>query len=167
MLFRSVFFYLSFLNELIASGGVDHALVDAHTTGFSTIAGLCAPWTPERTAEVTGIDPAALREMVAAFRSAGAAAMYSSTGVNMGTNGVLGFWLQEVINAVSGNLDRPGGTVVGQGIFDFAKFGKRTGTLMSDDVSRVGGFRKTNDAFPGGILADEILTPGQIGRAHV
>ena len=49
--------------------------------------------------------------MVTAFRSAGAAAMYSSTGVNMGTNGVLGFWLQEVINAVSGNLDRPGGAM--------------------------------------------------------
>ena len=139
----------------------DHALVDAHTTGFSTIGELCAPWTPERTAEVTGIAPATLREVVAAFRSAGAAAMYSSTGVNMGSNGVLGFWLQEVINAVSGNLDRPGGTVVGKGIFDFAKFGKRTGTLMSDDVSRIGGFRKTNDAFPGGILADEILTPGK------
>ena len=64
-------------------------------------------------------------------------------------------------SAISGNLDRPGGTVVGKGIFDFAKFGKRTGTLMSDDVSRIGGFRKTNDAFPGGILADEILTPGK------
>jgi formate dehydrogenase len=78
----------------------------------------------------------------------------------MGTNGVLAFWLQEAINAVSGNLDRVGGTLVGKGIFDFAKFGKRTGTLMSDDTSRIGGFRKVNDAFPGGILADEILTPG-------
>lgn len=156
-----VFFYLSFLNELIASGGVDTAIVAAHTTGFDEVAALCAAWTPERTADVTGIDPAVLREMVTAFRDAGAAAMYSSTGVNMGSNGVLGFWLQEVINAISGNLDRAGGTVVGKGIFDFAKFGKRTGTLMSDDTSRVGGFRKTNDAFPGGILADEILTPGK------
>lgn len=155
-----VFFYLSFLHELIAIDGIDRGLVDAHTTGFDAVAALCAPWTPERTAEITGIDPATLRSVVAAFSTAGAAAMYSSTGVNMGSNGVLGFWLQEVINAVSGNLDRPGGTVVGKGIFDFAKFGKRTGTLMSDDVSRVGGFRKTNDAFPGGILADEILTPG-------
>jgi formate dehydrogenase len=31
---------------------------------------------------------------------------------------------------------------------------------MSNDASRIGGFRKVNDAFPGGILADEILTPG-------
>lgn len=155
-----VFFYLGFLNELIDSGGVDTSIVDAHTTGFDALADLVAPWTPERCAEVTGIAPEALRGIVAAYTAADGAALYSSTGVNMGSNGVLAFWLQEAINAVAGNLDRAGGTLVGKGIFDFARFGKRTGTLMSDDVSRVGGFRKTNDAFPGGILADEILTPG-------
>jgi len=155
-----VFFYLAFLNELIASGGVRQEFVDTHTTGFDSIRRLVAPWTPERAAEVTGIDAPTMRSVVNAYRRADGAALYSSTGVNMGTNGVLAFWLQEVINAVSGNLDRPGGTLVGEGIFDFPKFGKRTGTLMSEETSRIGGFRKVNDAFPGGILADEILTPG-------
>ncbi len=155
-----VFFYLAFLNELIASGGVNRSVVETHTTGFDDLVAFAAPWTPERTAEVTGITPEALRSVVRAYRTAGSAALYSSTGVNMGSNGVLAFWLQEAINAVSGNLDRVGGTLVGKGIFDFAKFGKRTGTLMSNDTSRIGGFRKVNDAFPGGILADEILTPG-------
>ena len=155
-----VFFYLAFANELIATDAIDHAMVDAHTTGFRELAELVAPWTPERTSTVTGIDPAVLRDIVATFAAADGAALYSSTGVNMGSNGVLAFWLQEAINVVTGNLDRPGGTLVGKGIFDFAKFGKRTGTLMSDEKSRIGGFPKVNDAFPGGILADEILTPG-------
>lgn len=155
-----VFFYLSFVHELIARGAVDRALVEAHTTGFDAVRRLVEPWSPERTAPVTGIEPAALREIVTAYADADGAALYSSTGVNMGTNGVLAFWLQEVANAISGNLDRSGGTVVGRGIVDFARFGVRTGTLMSDDRSRIGGFRKVNDAFPGGILADEILTPG-------
>lgn len=155
-----VFFYLAFLNELIASGGVNRSVVETHTTGFDDLVAFATPWTPERTAEVTGIAPEALRSLVGTYRTAGSAALYSSTGVNMGSNGVLAFWLQETINAVSGNLDRVGGTLVGKGIFNFAKFGKRTGTLMSNDTSRIGGFRKVNDAFPGGILADEILTPG-------
>lgn len=155
-----VFFFLSFLHELIASGGVDQRVVDGHTTGFDRLAALAGAWPPERTAPVTGIDPAVLRDVVAAYSGADGAALYSSTGVNMGTNGVLAFWLQEAINAVSGNLDRAGGTLVGEGIFDFPRFGKRTGTLMSDETSRIGGFRKVNDAFPGGVLADEIVTPG-------
>ncbi len=156
-----VFFYLSFLHELIASGGVDRRLVARHTTGWDAVEKLVQDWSPERTAEVTRIRPETLREMVASYRLADGAALYCSTGVNMGTNGSLCFWLQEVINAVSGNLDRRGGTLVGHGIVDFAKFGKRSGMFMKDVRSRIGGFGTVNDAFPGGLLADEILTPGE------
>jgi anaerobic selenocysteine-containing dehydrogenase len=154
-----VFFYLSFLRELLA-GGVDEARIARIAKGLEAVRALCAPWTPERTAEVTRIPPGKLREVVAAFRAADGAALYSSTGVNMGSNGSLAFWLQEVANCVSGNLDRPGGTLVGNGVIDFAAFGKKTGTLMRTDRSRVGDFQSVNDGFPGGILADEILTPG-------
>jgi len=156
-----VFFYLSFLHELVATDGVDEARVAEHTTGFDALAAIVRDWPAERTAPVTGIPAERLREMVAAYGSADGAALYSSTGVNMGTNGSLCFWLQEAINAVSGNLDRPGGTFVGQGIFDFAKFGVKYGVGVKNDRSRVGGFGKVNDGFPGGILADEILTPGE------
>ena len=155
-----VFFYLAFLHELLASGGVDRERVERFMTGFDTIARLAEPWTPERSERVTRMPAAKLREMVAAYRGARGAALYSSTGVNMGGNGALAFWIQEVINAVSGNLDRRGGTLVGRGLIDFARFGVKNGILMRDETSRVGGFRSVNDAFPGGVLADEILTPG-------
>jgi formate dehydrogenase len=155
-----VFFLLSFLNELMVQGGVDRARVGQWMKGLEALERVAAPWTPERTARVTGVDAGKLREMVADYRGAGASALYGSTGINMGTQGSCAFWLLEVINAVSGNLDRSGGTLVGRGIFDFIKFGQRTGALLRDDRSRVGDFASVNDAFPGGILADEILTPG-------
>jgi formate dehydrogenase len=50
---------------------------------------------------------------------------------------------------------------VGKGVIDFPKFGKKNGILLRNDRSRIGNFHSTNDAFPGGILADEILTPGK------
>jgi formate dehydrogenase len=156
-----VFFFLSFLNELAATGGVDRERVARHTTGFDVVEKLAQAWPAERSAEVTRIPAGTLREMVRAYRSADGAALYSSTGVNMGSNGSLCFWLQEVINAVSGNLDRPGGTLVGRGILDFPRFGVKHGLLMRDEPSRIGDFRTVNDAFPGGILADEIRTPGE------
>lgn len=156
-----IFFLLSFLNELIARGGVDRPRVERYMKGYAAIEALAEPWTPERCAGVTGIAAEKLREMVAAYADADGAALYSSTGVNMGRHGTLAFWIQEVINAVSGNLDRRGGTVVGKGIFDFARFGKRFGVMAKDHTSRIGGFTTVNDAFPGGILADEILTPGR------
>jgi formate dehydrogenase len=155
-----VFFYLSFLCELIARGAVDRARVEAHCENFDAVARLASEWPAERSAAVTRIDAHTLREIVDAYIRADGAALYSSTGVNMGGNGALAFWLQEVINAVSGNLDERGGTLLGEGILDFAKLGRRTGFGLSRERSRIGNFAAVNDAFPGGVLADEILTPG-------
>ncbi|MEZ4314419.1 MAG: molybdopterin-dependent oxidoreductase [Polyangiaceae bacterium] len=156
-----VFFFLAFLQEIFSRGGHTSARDDRFIAATDQLARVVEPWTPERCERVTRIPAAKLREMVTAYLSARGAAMYSSTGVNMGQNGSLAFWLQESINAITGNLDRLGGTLVGRGIFDFPAFGKRTGTLLRDDRSRIGGFRSVNDAFPGGVLADEILTPGR------
>lgn len=156
-----VFFYLSFLNELIAQKGYDQKIIDEHGEGFEELKSLGGEWTPEHTAEITGVSAESLRSLVSAYATANGASIYCSTGVNMGTNGTLCFWIQEAINMISGNLDRKGGTLVGHGVMDFIKFGVKNGILMRKDRSRIGDFGSVNDAFPGGILADEILTPGE------
>jgi formate dehydrogenase len=156
-----VFFYLSFLREVITEYQLDHAHIERHMKGFDQLRALVAPWSPERTAEVTQMAPDTLRHLVKCYMEADGAALYCSTGVNMGKHGSIAFWLQECINAISGNLDRKGGTMVGKGVIDFPKFGHKNGVLMRSDRSRIGSFGAVNDAFPGGILADEILTPGK------
>ena len=155
-----VFFYLSFLHELLATAKLDMDRINKHMKGFDEMRRVAEAWPPERTAEVTQVPPETLRALVKAYREANGAALYCSTGVNMGTNGSLAFWLQECINAISGNLDRKGGTLVSTGVIDFAAFGKKTGILLHQNESRIGGFKSVNDALPGGIMADEILTPG-------
>ena len=155
------FFYLGFLHEVLRRDAVARARVEQHMRHFERLAPLVEAWTPERCAEVTQIPAAKLRELVDAYLAADGAALYCSTGVNMGSHGSLGFWLQEVINAITGNLDRRGGTLVGRGVMDFPKFGVKNGVLMREDRTRVGGIGSVNDAYAGGVLADEILTPGR------
>jgi anaerobic selenocysteine-containing dehydrogenase len=155
-----VFFMLAFLHMLIETGGVDEQRVKSSMNGWDTVKGLVQPWTPERVAAVTGVPAATLREWVAAYVAADGAALYSSTGVNQGSHGSLAFWLQEVINAVSGNLDRRGGTLVGKGIIDVGKLnrfdpGKPLATFRLGNIPMVMG------AVPAGVLADDILTPGK------
>jgi formate dehydrogenase len=156
-----VFFFLSFLNEIFARDAIDRARTERFMTGVDELEEFVAAWSPERTAAVTLIPAETLREMVSAYLAADGATFVSGTGIGMGTNGTLAVWLLECINAVTGNLDRRGGTLVGQGIFDFAAFGVKNGLLVSEERSRIGGFKAVNDGFPGGILADEILTPGE------
>ena len=152
-------FYLSLLHEIDRQGGIKEEQ-RKHLTGIDEVLAFAAQWPATRTEELTGVSPEDIAEMAATFIAADGASVYSSTGVNMGGYGTESFWIQEVINAVTGNLDRKGGTLVGQGVIDFPKFGAKNGVLMRPDRSRIGDFASVNDTFPGGILADEILEPG-------
>jgi anaerobic selenocysteine-containing dehydrogenase len=157
-----IYFLLSFLHEVLARDAVDWDRVDRHMRGFHALSLVAEPWSPERTEEVTGVPAATLRDMVSDYLGANGAALSMSTGVNQGSHGTLSFWILEAINAITGNLDRLGGTLVGQGfIKNFPKFARRGGHTMRKDVSRVGRLPSVADTFPAGLMADEILTPGE------
>lgn len=157
-----VYFLLSFLHEVLERDGIDPERVSRYMRGLDALASVAAPWPAERTAEVTGIDAATLRTMVGDHLRADGAALHLSTGVNQGSHGTLAFWLQEAINAITGNLDRPGGTIVGHGyVKDFPKHARKGGHTMRKDLSRIGRLPSVADTFPAGLMADEILTPGQ------
>lgn len=156
-----VFFLLSFLHEVIARDAVDRAHVERVMRGYELLRDVAEPWSPERTAKVTGIAAEVLREMVDVFLRANGAALHLSTGVNQGSHGTVAFWIQEAINAVTGNLDRLGGTLVGHGfIKDFPRHASKGGHTMRKDLSRIGRLPSVADTFPAGLMADEILTPG-------
>lgn len=154
-----VFFMLAFLHVLVESGAVDEQKVKGSMNGWDSVKALVETWTPERVAPVTGVPATTLREWVREFAAADGAALYSSTGVNQGSHGSLAFWLQEVINAVSGNLDRRGGTLVGKGIVDVGKLNRFDPTKPVAKF-RLGDIPLVMGAVPAGVLADDILTPG-------
>ncbi|HEY6131453.1 MAG TPA: molybdopterin-dependent oxidoreductase, partial [Halioglobus sp.] len=154
-----VFFMLAFLHALIETGSIDEQRVGKTMIGWDTVKGLIAPWRPERVAPVTGIDATTLCDWVHQFVAADGAALYSSTGVNQGSHGSLAFWLQEVINAVSGNLDKRGGTLVGKGIINVSKL-NRFDPDKPLETFRLGNIPLVMGAVPAGVLADDILTPG-------
>jgi anaerobic selenocysteine-containing dehydrogenase len=157
-----IYFLLSFLHEVLSGGRATREHVDRHMRGFDALRRVAAPWPPERTEAVTGIPAALLRSMVATYLQADGAALHLSTGVNQGSQGTIAFWIQEAINAITGNLDRPGGTLVGHGyVKDFPKLARKGGHTMRKDLSRVGKLPSVVDTFPAGLMADEILTAGE------
>lgn len=148
------FFLLGFLNELIARGGVDTERVSQYMNGYEDIERIAKPWTAERVAEVTRIPADQLRQLVDDYLAADGAAMYCSTGINQTRYGLLSFWLQEVINAISGNLDRRGGTLAGKAVMQVTVFDGEQKYSRIDNVPYI------NNQVPSALMADEILTPG-------
>jgi anaerobic selenocysteine-containing dehydrogenase len=150
-----VFFMLGFLNELIRQNGVNHDRVAQYMEGYQELAELAKPWTVERVEKVSRIPAIELESLVTRYINADGAAIYSSTGVNQGRFGMLAFWLQESINAISGNLDKRGGTLMGKPVIAFPDKTKEA------KFSRINNTPYITSGIPTGILADEILTPGE------
>jgi anaerobic selenocysteine-containing dehydrogenase len=150
-----LFFLAAFCRERIRLG-VDRERLGLFFSHFEALERAVADWTPERQAAVTGIPAATLRDLARAHAEAEGAALYMATGVNQGRNGTLCFWLLEAINAVSGNLDRTGGTLMGQGLFDMAaEVTKQPQMMLSYD--RADGLPTVSGQQPSGMLADDIL----------
>ena len=156
-----VFFLAAFVRELLLAGAGEDERIATHMTGLAELRRVVSPWTPERQERATGVPAAQLRELAAAHRASGAAALYLSTGVNQGRHGTLCYWLLEAANAVSGNLDRRGGTLMGRGIVDMPAQAKEQGRFERGDRTPVGSFPSVVDTWPVGVLADQILTREQ------
>ncbi|MCB1706046.1 MAG: molybdopterin-dependent oxidoreductase [Halioglobus sp.] len=149
-----VFFLLGFLHEVIRRAAVDEERVQRYMNGYETLVEIAKPWTPERVAEVTQMSASTLRKMVDDYLAADGAAIYSSTGVNQGSQGLMAYWLQESINAITGNLDKKGGVLAGKGVFPSPP------RVSEVPRSRINNIPYVNSTIPAGIMADEILTPG-------
>lgn len=163
-----VFFLAAFANELIQRGGIDRERIARSMKGFESLAKCVASWTPERQEGVTGVPAETLREFVTAHQAARGAALYMATGVNQGRSGTLCFWLLESINAISGNLDRRGGTLMGEGLFDMARE-VNNDPQMKVHHAREDGFPTVSGLQPSGMLADDILSdaPGRVAALIV
>jgi assimilatory nitrate reductase catalytic subunit len=93
---------------LIERGAVDHAFVEAHTSGYERYAGHVADYTPERVAAATGVEVAQLERCAATIASGRAVSLWWTMGVNQSHQGTR--TAQAVIDLalLTGNVGRPG-----------------------------------------------------------
>ena len=90
--------------------------------------------------------------------------MYGRIGTTTTEFGSTTSWLIDVVNILSGNLDRPGGsmfpTPVAGGATTRGKPGSGRGFSVGRGQSRVSGHPEVMGEYPVSVLAEEIQTPG-------
>ncbi|MGA8845066.1 MAG: molybdopterin-dependent oxidoreductase, partial [Nocardioides sp.] len=152
------------LHVLTVEIGLDLAPMRKVARGVDEFVAAGAPWTPERAAAVTGVPAATIRDLATSYAAASTgsgkgAALYCSTGVNMGPFGSLSYWLIQGINLITGNLDRRGGLLVPRGAFDTVKLAGLVGLGRFDEHRTTDGrWHRVAGAFPVAALAGEITT---------
>jgi anaerobic selenocysteine-containing dehydrogenase len=132
--------------------------------GLAEVEELAAPFTPEAVAPATGIEADAIRHMARELAAAERAAVYGRIGTTTQEFGTLASWLVDVLNVLTGNLDREGGAM-----FPRAAAGQRNssgppgrgrGIPLARWRSRVRGLPESLGELPVAALAEEIETPG-------
>ncbi len=147
---------------LFAEHRVDLRHLGGHVTGVDEVAALVAPFTPEAVARAVGVDADAIRTLARDLADADRAVVYGRIGTTVQSFGTLASWLVDVLNVLTGNLDREGGAMfplaaAGQ---TNAEPGRRRGFTHGRWHSRVRGLPEVMGELPVATLADEILTPG-------
>ena len=132
------------------------------TKGVETIGNLVAEFPPERVASITGIDSDQIRLLAREFTSAESAVCYGRIGVSTQEFGGVCQWLINVLNIVTGNLDRPGGAMFTRPAFDPLSAPQRLSPRGSFARwhSRVRKLPEFAGELPVVTLAEEILTAG-------
>jgi anaerobic selenocysteine-containing dehydrogenase len=138
----------------------DHELVN----GFAEVRSACQPFAPVRVEAVCGISAARIRSLAREFAAASRAAIYARIGTCTQRFGTLTSWLVDVCNALTGNLDTPGGVMFPKPPAFAANTlgtpGKGRGIRTGRRHSRVRGRPEVMGEIPVACLAEEIETPG-------
>lgn len=151
-------FLFALLHTIFEEGLAQPGRLAGMADGLEAVREAVRPFTPEAAARATGIEAEAIRRLARAFASAPRAACYGRLGVSVQRHGTLCQWAIQLLNLVTGNLDREGGSLVTRPAVDILA-GARPGG-HGRWTSRVRGLPETHGELPVAALAEEMLTPG-------
>ncbi len=150
---------------LIDEGLADPGRLADHADGGELIADLAQPFTPEAAALACGIEAEEIRRLARELAAAERAAVYARIGTTTQRFGTLASWLVDILNYLTGNLDREGGAM-----FARAALGQRNsagrgpvgkGVRIGRWTSRVSERAEVFGELPVACLSEEIATEGE------
>ena len=153
------------VHTVFAEGLADPHAVAEHLNGLDEVRELATGFAPEDVAGPCGIEAETIRRMARELATAPSAAVYGRMGTCTQEFGTLASWLVDVLNVVTGNLDRPGGAMFPRAAAGQTNSqgtpGRGRGFTMGRWTSRVRGLPEVFGELPVACLSEEIETPGE------
>ena len=149
---------LAMLNVLFSEG---LTTVPEYVDGVAEVEAAVAPHTPEAAEARSGVPAEEIRRITREFAAQGAAAAYGRIGVSTTGFGTLAQWAIQLLNLLTGNLDRVGGTMITSPAIDAVGRGIIGKGHHAAWSSRVRGLPETSGELPVSALREEIETPGE------
>ena len=159
---RDALLLLSMIQTLFEEGRVDLGHLEPLVEGLDALRQAASTFTPERVAPSTGITADKIRQLAREMASARSAVCYARMGASTQSFGGLCQWLNNALNIVTANCDKPGGAMFPEPAFDNVRRSKKgKPTSYGRYKSRVRGLPFYNGEFPVSTMTEEITTPGE------
>ena len=149
---------LGIANLLIARDLVDRSYIEANTSGFDEFAVEVAPWTPDRVAAATGLEPDQIVAFAEAYGRADPAAIRFGVGMQRAAGSGMAVRAIQCLPALAGHWRHRGGGIVNARTMPMLGFEK----LWGDDPGHLPGGdgpRTFNMIQLGRVLTDPRLDP--------
>ncbi|MCX4425313.1 molybdopterin oxidoreductase family protein [Streptomyces mirabilis] len=139
---------------------VDLRELAPHVQDVEELATAVRDFTPEAASEACDVDADTIRALARELAAAPTAAVYGRIGSCTVPHGTLASWLVDVLNILTGNLDRPGGALFPQAATDKTPrpAGPGRGFALARWHSRVSRHPEAKGELPLAALAEEIDT---------
>ncbi|HEY5858293.1 MAG TPA: molybdopterin-dependent oxidoreductase [Aldersonia sp.] len=154
------FLLLGMLHVLFADG-LARPKTTVPQSGWVTLADLVRSCTPAAMSARAGVEAATIERLAREHAAARSAVVYARIGVCQQTTGTLTHWLVNALNAVTGNLDRPGGQMFATPAVDAAQLLRWFRTRHGRWTDRSGRRKAFRSELPVVGLADDMLTEGR------
>ncbi|MGW2931586.1 molybdopterin oxidoreductase family protein [Streptomyces sp. NPDC001156] len=147
-------------NVLFEEDLVDLGNLAPYVTGLDEVAAVVADFTPEAAAGACDVEADTIRALARELAAAPTAAVYGRIGSCTVPHGTLASWLVDVLNILTGNLDRPGGALFPLSATDRTPrpAGPGRGFALGRWHSRVSRHPEAKGELPISALAEEIDT---------
>ncbi len=158
------YFLFGVVHTLFAENLVRLGRLAEHVVGVGAVAGLARDFAPEVVAPRCGIAADIIRRLARELAAAERAAVYARIGTCTQEFGTLASWLVDVVNVLTGHLDRPGGALFTRPATGAPHTrgtpGRGKGVRFGRRHSRVRQAPEVYGELPAACLAEEIETPG-------
>lgn len=133
-----------------------------HVNGLEVIRESFSRFTPEAVADRCGVDAPTIRRIARELSASPSAAVYGRIGTTTTAFGATTSWLIDVVNTLTGNLDRRGGALftlpAAGGTTTKGTPGRGRGFSYGKGRTRVKNLPELMGEYPVAVLADEMLT---------
>ncbi|WP_324740517.1 molybdopterin-dependent oxidoreductase [Tsuneonella sp. CC-YZS046] len=155
---------LAVAHVLFGEGLVDLRHIADHAKNLDELRAIAMRFTPETASAACDIPAEDIRRLARELAAAPRACIYGRIGSSMQQFGSITNWLIVAVNALTGNLDRPGGSMFPRGVFEAILFSERyrDGSIPYGRWhTRVSGLPELGTQLPCAAMMEEMDTPGE------